>query len=151
MAIAYPATLPPPMQDGYQLRHVSSRRATAMASGRTRLRRTHSSTPSEITLTWQFTGAELEQFEQWFYDNLFQTDEWFTAPLQTSGGVEYIEVRFMAMYQKAPTGPRDWQVTASLETRERHTVAEDWLEPLASIIPYFSIIDIAANREWPAE
>lgn len=151
MAIAYPSNLPPPMQQGYQLRHLPSRRQTDMANGRRRLRRVQASTPSLLSVSWLLTGAEFAQFEQWFYDNLFETEEWFSAPLLTSMGVIPIEVRFAGMYQPLAAGPRDWQLSATLETRERHTMPEEWLEPLAQLVPYFSIIDIAVNQHWPAE
>jgi hypothetical protein len=150
---SYPSQLPRPLQSGYALQHVSPFTRTDMQSGRARQRRTFTSVPSSARVTWFFTSdIECQLFEGWFRDDLGAKDgeNWFTIELQTPLGIQPYECRFADMY----SGPElvafnKWQVSATLEIRERPILPDGWATIMPTFILAPEIFDIAMNQEWP--
>lgn len=151
MAINYPAALPKPVQSGYALQTVSPLMRTTMQSGRARQRRTYTSVPQSVAVSWIMTDQEAQLFENFFQVSLVDGSLWFFADLQTPLGVMPYECRFVDIY----TGPalvayNKWQFSATLETKERNTLAGgDWAIIMPSVILMSDIFDLAMNREWP--
>lgn len=151
---AYPIELPLPVQQGYALQHVSPMIRTEMQSGRARQRRTFTSVPSSVSVSWMFTTqGEAQLFEGWFRDDGGAGDgaNWFTMKLQTPLGLMDYECRFTDIY----SGPQlvsfdKWQVSATLEIRERPIIAQDWAIIMPGYILMADIFDYAINREWPS-
>lgn len=151
---AYPTQLPLPMQNGYAIQHQSPFVRTEMQSGRARQRRAFTSVPSSVSVTWFFTkDFDCQLFEGWFRDALGAKDgeNWFDMPLQTPLGTYQYQCRFADMYQ----GPQlvafnKWQVSATLEIRERPILPDGWATIMPGFILMPDIFDIAMNQEWPA-
>lgn len=151
---SYPSQLPLPTQQGYAIQHAQPFTRTEMQSGRARQRRTFTSVPSSVTVSWFFTTqGECQLFEGWFRDDLGAQDgaAWFDMPLQTPLGIYDYQCRFTEMNQgPALVGFDKWQVSASLEIRERPIIVEGEAIITPTDIIYTEIFDITMNREWPA-
>lgn len=150
---SYPSQLPMPVQTGYGLQHVSPFMRSDMQSGRSRNRRMFTSVPSQVSVQWFFTReAEAQLFEGWFRDDLGAKDgeNWFTMTLQTPIGLQPYECRFIDMY-RGPTlvAFNKWQISASIEIRERPIVAEDEATIMPSDIILADIFDRTMNEWWP--
>jgi hypothetical protein len=151
MAINYPAGLPLPLQSGYGLQTVSPMIRTTMQSGRARQRRTFTSVPQSVSVSWIMTEQEAQLFENFFQVSLVDGSLWFFASLKTPLGVMPYEFRFTDIYQ----GPsliafNKWQFSATLETKERNTLdGGDWAIIMPGAILMSDIFDLAMNREWP--
>lgn len=151
MTIIYPATLPLPQRDAYEIRHVSPFMRSELDTGRARQRRKYTTTPSNIRVKFIFTAQQGITFEEWFNDVLTDGASWFNILLRTESWFEDFECRFMEMYDGPALKGRDhWEFTAELETRNRTSKQfSAW-----GILPWTktdatSIFDIAMNREWP--
>jgi len=152
---SFPSELPRPLQSGYGLQHVSPFIRTEMQSGRARQRRTFTNVPSSVSVTWFFTSpGECALFEGWFRDSGGAGDgaNWFDMNLQTPLGVDGVyQCRFAGMYQGPTLAAFDkWQVTATLEIRERPLIEDDWAIIMPGYILMADIFDYAINREWPS-
>lgn len=149
MTIVYPGTLPLPIRDGYEIRHVSPMLRTELASGRARQRRKYTTTPSVVSVKWRFTAQQAVIFEEWFNNSLVDGANWFLMTIRTQTWFENHTCRFIDIYD----GPRlvgkdHWEFTAELETTKRTSKDLTW-----KILPQFGvnsdIFDLAANREMP--
>lgn len=151
---AYPSQLPRPTQSGYGLQHVSPFERTTMQSGRARQRRTFTSVPTSVSVQWFFKNdIECQLFEGWFRDNAGAKDgeSWFSMELQTPLGIQPYECRFTEMYRGPDLVSFDkWQVSATIEIRERPLLPEGWATIMPTFILMPDIFDIAMNQEWPA-
>lgn len=150
---SYPSQLPMPVQTGYGLQHVSPFMRSDMQSGRARNRRMFTSVPSQVSVQWLFTNEwEAPLFEGWFRDDLGAKDgeNWFTMTLQTPLGLQPYECRFIDMY-RGPTlvAFNKWQISASIEIRERPIVAEYEATIMPSDIILADIFDRTMNEWWP--
>lgn len=151
---SFPSQLPLALQAGYALQHQSPFVRTEMQSGRARQRRTFTSVPSSVSVSWIFlTDIHCRLFEGWFRDSLGAKDgeNRFDMPLQTPMGTYLYDCRFEDMY-KGPTlvGGDMWQVSATLEIRERPILPPEWATILPEYILLSDIFDIAMNQEWPS-
>lgn len=148
--ISYPDGLPWPVREGYGIKHARTFTRTDMESGRAAQRRKFSSVPSEVSVTYIFTGdSEAAAFEAWFRDALKDGAEWFNSPLKTPIGEQNYVCRFTSMY----TGPdlfalSAWRIRATLEIFERPLMPPGWGENPNYLI-HASLFDFAMNREWP--
>ena len=148
--IDYPAGLPLPLRSGYDVSHASPLMRTELQSGRARQRRRYTSVPSLAAVTWIFSQSEAQFFEAWFRWNLSDGTEWFNVTLRTPLGLMPYECRFADMYAgPALVGIDRWQVQATLEIRERQTLAAGY-DAVPSLVLYADVLDRAVNQEWPA-
>lgn len=152
MSGVYPSQLPLPVQSGYGLQHVSPMIRTEMQSGRARQRRTFTSVPSAVTVSWIMTQGQAVIFEGWFRDNAGAGDgaSWFTMPLDAPVGLDDYECRFTDIYA-GPTliGFNKWQFDATLEIRERPIIGDGWATIMPDYIILADIFDSAMNQIWP--
>ena len=94
--------------------------------------------------------GQAQLFEAWFRWELVDGSEWFNAQIRTPLGLQSYECRFADMYSgPALVGIDRWQVQATLEIRERQTLADGWTEYAPSFVLYADIFDRAMNQEWP--
>lgn len=148
--IKYPAELPIPIQDGYDINHVTPLLRTDLASGRARQRRRFTSVPSNVSVQWRMTQGQALYFELFFKDVLMDGAVWFEMPLRTPMGVKNYQARFTGIYS-GPTLEQGvyWTFRAALELFERPILGSEWVD-FPALVAGASIIDVAANREWPA-
>lgn len=151
--VAFPEELPAALRDGYGLNHVQPFARTGMATGRARQRRTFTSVPSMVSVSWLFTAPEARLFESWFRYAIEDGTAWFIAkiktPLESGNQLGEYRCRFTEMYSGPElAGPCHWRFRAELETWERPTLAPGW-EQFPDYILHSDIIDIAINREYP--
>ncbi|MFT7337637.1 MAG: hypothetical protein ACI92B_000959 [Marinobacter maritimus] len=152
MAIVdYPAELPTPARAGYALQHTSPFMRTEMATGRARQRRTFTSVPSMVQLSWLLTNQQAQLFEAWFAHGITDGADWFNITLTTPiGKLAPYECRFTEMYDGPALAGRDhWRFNAQVEIRERPILPRDWYLYGKAFILGADIIDQALNREWP--
>lgn len=147
--IQYPPQLPRPMRDDYGLSHVDTVMRTPMQSGRTRQRRVYTSAPSVVRAIWRLKNHEAVLFEAFFRHDLQDGVQWFECELQTPLGIRPYLARFSAMYEGPMlVGPTIWNITATLELKDRPTIDAD-LVPFPEFIFGLDVLDQAINREWP--
>ena len=147
--IDFPAGLPCPLRDGYDLNPVQSFMRTPMDSGRARQRRKFTSVPEMVNVSWHFQDNEAAAFEAWFRDAIHDGADWFNIELKTPVGVQPYVARFTEMYKGGRIiGKSSWRFQAALELYERPLMPPGW-----GLMPEFvigaSIFDVAMNREWP--
>jgi hypothetical protein len=147
--IKYPSSLPTPLRLGYGMNHASPMMRTELQSGRARQRRTYTSVPTIVDVSWLMSKAQAQIFEAWFKFTVMDGAEWFDCKLRTPLGLGEYYCRFAEMYSGPElVGIEMWKFTAKLEIKDRQTLNADW-----SILPTFidgmDIFDLAMNREWP--
>ena len=147
--INYPTQLPAPVQNGYSMQHVSPLLRTGMQSGRARQRRIFTSVPSMLSVSFFFESkTEVQLFEGFFQHTLKDGAEWFNMPLKTPMGYYAVECRFADIYGPLELDGLYWRTSATIEIRERKTIAADWVQ-FPDFVIQQDIIDIAINREMP--
>jgi hypothetical protein len=116
----FPEVFPLPTLAGYGLNHVSPLLRTEMDSGRARVRRVYTETPSLISARWVMSSVLAAHFEAWFRDTLGDGAAWFNLRIRVAAGVESRACRFVEMYDGPELVGRDlWRFSAELETRDR--------------------------------
>lgn len=113
----YPAhILPYPQLAGYRIERPSGVVRVAMASGRTRNRRTWFNQPGKLpALKFKFTSTELETFESWVHYALDGGAAQFTFPVKTPSGIIDHVCKFTSDYQQQALSPQLWEVTVDVE------------------------------------
>ena len=146
--IDFPKDLPCALREGYDLNHVEPFQRTEMVSGRARNRRTFTSVPTKVDVSWLFNDPEAVRFEEWFKETANDGVEWFNLRLRTPLGMEDYVCRFMQMYTGPHLVENHWKITARLEIYKRPMIVPGW-GLLPDYIIGSSIFDLAMNREWP--
>lgn len=148
--INYPAELPPPLRQGYGLAHGSPLMRSEMQSGRARQRRRYTSVPSIASVQWHLTQQQAQIFEAFFRWALSDGAEWFNTRIRTPLGLQSYECRFAEMYSGPDlVGVDRWQISASLELRERQTLPSSYAQTPA-LVTQSDVLDRAINLIWPA-
>lgn len=147
--INFPDSLPGPLRENHSLQPAPTFEGTTMASGRTRYRSTFEFVPTRGNWEYLFDSGEAMAFEAWFRDELRDGAEWFNAKRKTPMGVIDLVCHFTAMYS-GPTlfGVSHWRYTCPIEIIERPILPPGW-GAFPGLVAGASIIDLAANREWP--
>lgn len=149
--INFPSYLPLPLREGYQLNHVSPFARTEMANGRARQRRTFTSVPSIVPVSFLLNDSQAQIFQAWFKYEINDGTDWFNCKLKSDLGIRDYECRFTGMYQgPALVGRSHWRFTAEFEVFERPVIDKDWYQYGVNYVSDASIIDAAINIEWPA-
>ena len=149
--VDYPSGLPAPNRDGYAFQAVSPFRRTEMSTGRARQRRTFTSSPTTVPLSWILSTQEAQVFEGWFSYQITDGTDWFNIDLLTPmGNLISYECRFAEMYSGPELfGVKHWKFTAPVELRERAILSPSYGAYGAEFVLGSDIIDIALNRLWP--
>lgn len=88
-------------------------------SGPESLRR-RSVQPSAIAqISFRYSKDEYSVFKAWWTDVLLYGHRWFLIRIPSAGGITWHYVRFTDRYRSKLVGHRYWDVSASIELRER--------------------------------
>lgn len=148
--IKYPKELPYPLREGYGFNPTSPIKKTVMQTGRTRYRRKYASTPTEASVSWNFTGPEAQYFESWFEDVLISGSQWFECELRTPQGLLPYKVHFDDIYDGPKLfGVDRWVVSAKVQLWDRPILTGGWAIYAPQFILHANLLDVAINREWP--
>lgn len=112
----FPSTLPNVMMSSYSLKPMKNVTRTEMEAGPARTRRRYISVPTEVKAEWRLTLAELQVFQAFYRDEIFDGAAWFNIKAVDGRGEATYKARFREPYE-ASTEAREhlWSVTAALE------------------------------------
>lgn len=117
----WPASLPNPSSDGYQVKPADQTVRTDMDSGTARQRRRTTARNDKVSASWFMTDTQLAAFRTWFYDTatgISGGTGWFTVTLALGlTGLTSVDARFAGPYSVSHAGGLQWNVTAELEVR----------------------------------
>lgn len=118
----WPARLPVPAAPGYGYQSKAPFVRTEMDAGTARSRRRFRVFPKTVSVSYTFSGEEMEVFEAFVHYEIFDGAAQFETPLATAAGLVNVKASFT---QDPPynvalvAGSLDlWKVTAQLETLE---------------------------------
>lgn len=112
----FPPELPGMSMKSYSLRPGNGVQRTEMDAGYARARRRYTAVPTDVTVQWRFTLAELARFEEFYKNEIDGGASWFTVKIVDGRGEGTYEARFKEPYE-ATTEAREflWLVNATLE------------------------------------
>jgi hypothetical protein len=115
----FPTTLPKPSMRQYSLTPFNNVLRTEMESGPARTRRRYISVPTDVSVTWTLTLAELDAFQTFYRDTIYDGAGWFLMPVVMGDGEAMRKARFKQPYQaETLANEHVWRVTATLEVME---------------------------------
>lgn len=123
----YPAILPLPSQEGFEIEPGENIDRTVMAAGPARQREVFTQVPNGVSVRFKFTVWEYAVFDAWYKHRARRGAVYFTIPLLSGLGVIDHEARFKGQVKAVPRGAF-FIVTASLEVREPPVLSEEALE-----------------------
>ncbi|MBF0453625.1 MAG: hypothetical protein HQL72_02270 [Magnetococcales bacterium] len=133
--LSWPDRLPQPTVDGYGVETQDGILRTEMEAGPARQRRRYTQTPTRITCKWLLSAWQFAIFESWFVHKALAGGAWFDIDLLYGLGLAKHVARFAggggAPYKAKPMNSSQnphWNVTATLEIRERPVISEEVLE-----------------------
>lgn len=116
----WPSTLPKPSFGGYALNPVEPALRTDMEMGAARSRTRTAARNDKVSVTWDFTDAQMAIFRAWF-DNPAECaygSAWFDISLAIgTAGLTSHTVRFAGIWKTTLLPGMNWSVTATLEVR----------------------------------
>lgn len=115
----FPVGLPKPSMRQYSLTPVNNVLRTEMESGPARTRRRYISVPTDVSVVWTLTRAELEAFQTFYREAIYDGAGWFLMPVVMGDGEALRKSRFKQPYEAATVANEHvWRVTATLEVME---------------------------------
>lgn len=115
----FPVTLPKPSMRQYSLTPVNNVIRTEMESGPARTRRRYISVPTDVSVVWTLTRAELDAFQTFYREAIYDGAGWFLMPVVMGDGEALRKSRFKQPYEAATVANEHvWRVTATLEVLE---------------------------------
>src|SRR5690606_32180058 len=97
--IQYPAGLPCFERTGYGLKTVDPQLRSELDSGRSRVRRKFTATPTEVQCSVLMRNdSQAQLFEAWWEQVLFSGTKYFEAPLKAPLGTETYTAKFIGIY-----------------------------------------------------
>lgn len=115
----YPDTLPLPEVEGYGIQPQAAFIRTDMDQGPARQRRRFTTAPTHYPVKWIMTEEQMELFEAWYEGAADAGAAWFTVQLRNGRGLQQVEARFMQPWQAGLLGGWHYEVSATLEVRNR--------------------------------
>ena len=115
----WPATLPTPLVDGYELSPSDQTIRTDMEIGSARQRRRTVARNDHVSVAWVFDETQMTSFRAWFDDAVAGVAggaAWFTTQLRIGSGLESREARFIGPWSGQYDG-QHWRIAAKLEVR----------------------------------
>ena len=123
---SWPTTLPLAEVDGYGIQPQAAFIRTDMDQGPTRQRRRFTTAPTHYSVKWLLTEAQLATFESWYEGPADAGAGWFSITLRNGQGLQSVDARFTQPWQATMLGGHHYEVTATLEVRNRPVIA--WVE-----------------------
>lgn len=117
----WPATLPRPLIDGYDVNPFDQTLRQSFESGPGRARRRFFTPFERINVAWRMTEAQFTEFRTWFLSASGANGgaAWFDIEITNGrGGMATTNARFGGAYRAAPFGATGWKVSAVLEVRD---------------------------------
>lgn len=149
--IQYPTGLPAMLLDGHSLQTVDPQLRSEMESGRVRVRRKFTATPTFVQGSiLATTDSQAQLFEAWWEEILVSGTKYFEMRVKTPLGHQSQVVRFAGIYQgPVLVPPGYWRFTFTLELRKRPILPPGWVEHMPDFILYSSRFDRLMNQTWP--
>lgn len=119
----WPTTLPAPTVDGYGITPQASFARTDMDQGPARQRRRFTTAPTHYSVQWVLTEPQLGTLESWCRDQAADGAAWFSISLRNGQGLQVVEARFIEPWKASKLGGMHYQVSATLEVRNRPVAA----------------------------
>ena len=88
-------------------------------SGPESLRRRSVQPSANAQISFRYSKEEYSLFKAWWTDVLLFGHRWFLIRIPSAGGITWHYVRFTDRYRSKLVGHRYWDVSASIELRER--------------------------------
>ena len=120
----WPGSLPKFDAANYVLTLGDNLLRSQMDSGRSRVRRSTTFTPTMLSCQWVMTHAELRTFRAFYHDTIADGTQSFNIPIYgaasgaDASGYKSHEARFSAPYSASYRTPATWTVNAQLEILE---------------------------------
>src|SRR5690606_122954 len=150
--IQYPAGLPAMLLDGHSLQTVDPQRRSELDSGRARVRRKFTATPTYVRgsiLARNDSQAQL--LESWWEHVLVSGTKCFEMPVKTPLGNQMQTVRFDGIYQgPVLVTPGYWRYDFTLELRKRPIIPAPWAAEAPDWILHAGKFDRLMTDTWPA-
>lgn len=148
--IQYPAGLPCFERQGYGLKTVDPQLRSELDSGRSRVRRKFTATPTEVQCSVLMNDSQAQLFEAWWERVLVSGTKYFEAPLKTPMGMQSYTARFMGIYDgPVLVGVSHWRYTFTLELRKRPIIPAPWAVLAPDWILGAGKFDRLMNDTWP--
>lgn len=149
--IYYPEGLPCFEHSGYSMRTVDPQLRSEMESGRQRVRRKFTDTPTYVQCSVLMRNdLQAQLFEAWWEQELVSGTKWFEAPVRTPLGEETRTARFSGIYDgPALVGAGMWRYTFTLELRKRPMLPPPWAGEAPEWLLYAGRFDRLMNDTWP--
>jgi hypothetical protein len=115
----WPASLPPPTLEGYELSPLDQTIRTDMEVGAPRVRRRTRARLDRLRVRWILDDAQMATFRSFVDDEAGAAGgaAWVVMSLATGSGLEQREVRIIAWQARLLSPAYRWEVTAELEVR----------------------------------
>lgn len=146
----YPRSLPGPST--YILAPSAQGLGSDNEAGPEALRRRSRQPGATAQVTFRYPERDYATFKTWWEDRLAFGHRWFLINLPSAGGITWHYVRFADRYRARLAGHRSWEVSATLELRDRAfaPVVLDFALTLVSAfypIPIVDELDPAASLD----
>lgn len=149
--IQYPEGLPAMLLDGHSLQTVDPQLRSELDSGRARVRRKFTATPTYVQgAILARTDSQAQLFEAWWEQVLVSGTKYFEMPVKTPLGNQMQTVRFDGIYQgPVLVPPGYWRYTFTLELRKRPIIPAPWAAEAPDWILHAGKFDRLMNDTWP--
>lgn len=114
---AFPITLPKPLIESYSGAQDLAFIRTEMEAGSMRQRQRYTATNHQMSISWNFTAAEMVTFKTFFDTTVNKGTDFFTIELDVGDGLQTYDARFTATYQYSYVQGGHWSVSANVEVR----------------------------------
>lgn len=132
---AYPATLPVPLQSGYEFNPDDALLRTQMAVGSGRVRRQTTALIVKVPVKWHYSAAQLALFEAWHSLTLRDGALWFDIDLANGLQLSTMQARFTRPAKQVALPGMNWEVSAELEVRQPPRLTQEYLDAALAYPP----------------
>lgn len=148
--IQYPAGLPCFQRTGYRLQTKDPQLRSELESGRSRVRRKFTQTPTTIqVVTKPMTDSQAQLFEAWWEQVLVSGTKWVELPLKTPLGMQNYTVQFIGIYDGPELVGNRWRFGCTVQLRKRPIIPAPWAAESPDFILNMGRFDILMNKTWP--
>jgi hypothetical protein len=112
-----PPSLPPGLREGHGFEPLPNARVRQRDQGEARMRPRYRSVPDQCTITWRFTQAEFDVFDEWFENTIIVGSTDFdlqVADRATALGKTWFTARFLGDYERSDASGLRYRVSANL-------------------------------------
>ncbi len=152
--ISWPKSLPKPTIASYGYSPDDAVLATDLEFGPRRTRQRFTATPTSYTVRWLMTTNQLAVFEYFHKNVISQGAAYFSVELKQGAGFLPVDARFIGPFNVTGIKPELYEVTASLQVRDRPLItAEQYfilnLDSPEEFLFYESVFDELVTTDLP--